>query len=273
VSSPDGLVSAGWPAAAFPAASVVRLTPTTLAAASQGFAAGSYVVQLTAQLVAGGAPITRFGAPVVLHFGPLAPGLVPAYSADGSLWAPLLRAATAAVPAGVPARYTQGPDGSIDVATGVPGSFGILRDTAPPSRPSLSARLVRGALLLRWEPSRDNSGAVAGYRVNFGGKPVLTLAGTARRATIETFHTRGPSVFRVVAADSAANESTASGAIVVVPRSRPARLPRPLPAWAWKLASWQSGGRHGARPAAPSPVPAWYWAWADWRLQPFRIRG
>jgi len=272
VSSPDGLVSGSWPATAFTAAATVTLTPTTLRAARQGFAAGSYVAQLTAQLVAGGAPITRFGAAVVLHFGPLTPGLVPAYSADGSLWTPLGQAASSTASAGTTARYTQAQDGSIDVSTMVPGSFGLLRDMAPPSRPSVSARLVHGALLLRWGPSRDNSGVIAGYRINFGGKPVLTLAGTARRATIETFHPRGTSVFRVVAADSAANQSIASSAVVVVPRNHPARLPRPLPAWAWKLAAWQADGKQGVRPAAPSPLPAWYWTWADWRLQPFRIR-
>lgn len=272
VSSPDGLVSGSWPATAFTAEASVTLTPTTLTAAQQGFAAGSYVVQLTVQPVAGAAPITRFGAPVVLHFGPLAPGLVPAYSADGSLWTPLARVASSTVPAGTTARYTQAQDGSIDIATVAPGSFGLLRDIGLPSRPSVSARLVRGALLLRWEPSQDNSGTIAGYRISFGGKPVLTLAGTARRATIETFHARGTSVFRVVAADSAANQSIASRAVVVVPRNHPAVLPRPVPAWAWKLASWQAGGKHGVRPATPSPLPAWYWTWVNWRLQPFRIR-
>ena len=79
-------------------------------------------------------------------------------------------------------------------------------------------------------------------------------------------------MFRVVAADSAANESIASRAVVVVPKSRPASLPRPLPGWAWKLASWQAAGKAGLRPAAPKPVPAWYWTWADWRRQPFRLR-
>ena len=271
VSSSDGVVSGSWPDTAFATATTVTLTPTVLNAARQGFAAGSYVVQLTAQPAAGGAPITRFGAPVNLHFGPLAPGLVPAYSADGSLWTPLVRAA-GTVPAGGTARYAQAQDGSIDVATLVSGSFGLLRDVAPPSRPSVSGRLARGALLLRWTAARDNSGAVAGYRVTFGGKPVLTLAGTARRATIETFHARDTSVFRVVAADSAANESIASRAVVVVPKSRPASLPRPLPGWAWKLASWQAAGKAGLRPAAPKPVPAWYWTWADWRRQPFRLR-
>jgi hypothetical protein len=243
-----------------------------LAAAQQGFAAGSYVVQLTAQPAAGGAPIARFGSPVVLHFGPLGPGVVPAYSADGSIWAPLVRATSTTAPATASARFTQAQDGSIDVATVVPGAFGLLRDVAPPSRPVVSARLVRGALLLRWEPAQDNSRVIAGYRVTFGGKPVLTLAGTARRATVETFQSRGLSVFRVVAADSAAHESIASRAVVVVPRNRPTVLPRPLPAWAWKLAAWQSAGKHGLRPASPRPLPAWYWVWAAWRLQPLRIR-
>jgi hypothetical protein len=209
---------------------------------------------------------------VILHFGPLSPGLVPAYSVDGSIWTPLVRATGTTVPPGANARFTQAQDGSIDVATVVPGAFGLLRDVAPPSRPSVSARFVRGALLLRWGPAQDNSGVVAGYRVTFGGKPVLTLAGTARRATVETFHARDMSVFRVVAADSAANESIASRAVVVVPRNRPTVLPRPLPPWAWKLVAWQSTGKHGLRPASPRPLPAWYWTWAEWRLQPLRIR-
>ena len=272
VSSADGLVTGSWPSAAVPAATTVTLTPATLTARTQGFAAGSYVVRLAAR-AAGGAVVPRFGAPVMLHFGPPLPGLVPAYSTDGSTWTPLRKTSSATLAAGVTARYVTAPDGSIDVITIAPGSFGLLRDIAPPSRPEVAARLVRGTLLLRWAQSRDNSGAIAGYRVTFGGKPVLTLAGTASRATVETLHAGAPSVFRVSAADTAANQSVASRAIVVVPRKRPSALPRALPAWAWKLVAWQSGGRSGPRPVTALPLPAWYWPWATWRLQPLRLRG
>jgi hypothetical protein len=270
--SADGLATASWPTNAFTSAATVTLASTTLAKPLQGFAAGSYIAQLSAQAADTSSPIARFGAPVVLHFGPLAPGLVPAYSADGTIWAPLRRSATSSLATGVDAGYTQAQDGSINIATLVPGFFGLLLDTARPSRPAVTAKLTRGTLQLRWPPSVDNSGTVAGYRVTFGGKPILTLPGTATRTSVSTFHPNSISVFRVIAADSGANQSVASKAIVILPKHRPELPVRTVPKWAWQLAAWQSSGRHGARPVTPVPVPSWYWTWANWRQQPFRIR-
>jgi hypothetical protein len=60
--------------------------------------------------------------------------------------------------------------------------------------------------------------------------------------------------------------------IVVVPKTRPKGVPRPVPHWAFGLYAFQHGG-HGARPAtAPKRPPAWYWAWAGWRALPYRLR-
>ena len=151
----------------------------------------------------------------MLRLGPLAPGLVPAYSPDGITWTPLARTKSISLPTGSDNRYSQATDGSITITTLVPGSFGLLLDTARPSRPTVTARLSRGGLQLRWQPATDNSNAIAGYQLTFGGKPILILAGTATHATITSFHTTGTSVFRVVAADSAANQSVASKAIVI----------------------------------------------------------
>ena len=176
-STPDGVATAGWPANAFTHRHHRHAHLDNAAEETQGFAAGSYIAQLKAQTT-NGTPIARFEAPLVLHFGSLAPGLVPAYSADGTTWTPLPRSTSSSLPTGIDRRYTQAQDGSIDIATLVPGSFGLLLDTARPSRPTVTARLSRGALQLRWQPATDNSTSIAGYRITFGGKPILTLAGT-----------------------------------------------------------------------------------------------
>ncbi len=270
-STPDGVATVDWPANAFSTAATVTLTSTTLPKKSQGFAAGSYIAQLKTQTTTA-TPIARFEAPLVLHFGPLTPGLVPAYSADGTIWTPLPRSTSSRLPTGIDSRYTQAQDGSINISTLVPGSFGLLLDTARPSRPTVTARLSRGTLQLRWQPATDNSTSIAGYRITFGGKPILTLAGTTSHATLTRFHTNSISVFRVIAADSAANQSDASKAIVIKPRPKPHITVEPIPKWAWQLTVWQSDGKRGTRPATPTPVPSWYWTWANWRQQPYRIQ-
>ena len=187
-SSPDGVATVDWPANAFGTAAAVTLTTTTLPKKTQGFAAGSSIAKLDAR-AATGAAIARFNTALVLRFGPLAPGLVPAYSPDGITWAPLARTKSISLPTGSDNRYSQATDGSITITTIVPGSFGLLLDTARPSRPTVTARLSRGGLQLRWQPATDNSNAIAGYQLTFGGKPILILAGTATHATITNFHT------------------------------------------------------------------------------------
>ena len=85
--STDGLVVASWPAGALTEPATVSLAPSTLAQRQNGFAAGSYLVQLAAAPTAGGAPLTTFAAAVSLRFTqPLATGLVPAVSVDGQTW-------------------------------------------------------------------------------------------------------------------------------------------------------------------------------------------
>jgi hypothetical protein len=271
-STPDGVATVVWPANTFSTAATVTLTSTTLPKRTQGFAVGGYIAQLKAQTTTS-TPIARFAAPMVLHFGPLTPGVVPAHSPDGTTWTPLPRATSISLPTGIDSRYTQAQDGSINIATLVPGSFGLLLDTARPSRPIATARLSRGTLQLHWQPSTDNSASIAGYRVTFGGKPILTLAGTTTHATLTSFHSNSISVFRVIAADSAANQSDASKAVVIAPKRRPQIPAKPIPKWAWQLAAWQSKGKHGPRPITPTPVPPWYWTWANWRQQPYRIQG
>jgi hypothetical protein len=174
--------------------------------------------------------------------------------------------------AGVDAGYTLLADGTVQVDTLVPGFFGLLADTVPPSRPEgVTGRLLNGALHVSWFASTDNAGPVASYEILLDGQPSARIPGALTRVTVRAFHASGPTVYRVRAIDSAGNASVPSRAVVVVPRKRPADAPRPLPRWAWALYSWQHNG--GARPAAaPRKAPAWYWHWAAWRSSPFRLR-
>jgi hypothetical protein len=265
VATADGRASVSWPAGAFPSAEVVSLTPS-IPTAPPGFAAG-YAVQLSVT------PSVSFAAPLTIRIAPPTAGLVPLFSSDGANWQLLPPLEGTTLPAGTQAGYSPQADGSLGIQTTQPGFFGLFQDVAPPSSPTgLSGRFSRGALILGWTASTDNSGSVASYELLLDGRPLLTQLGPETTASAHSFHPDRPTVYRLVAVDAGGNTSPPSQPVVVVPSKRPAVLPRPLPGWAWQLLVWQQHGHGGARPRAPRALPAWYWRWAAWRLQPFRIR-
>ncbi len=264
VGSGDGKAAASWPAQAFSVPVAVTLTPT-----SQPTTTSGYAVQLTVTETDTQTPVARFGAPITLHLLVPAAGLVPSYSPDGTTWKALPKLTASAVP--VDAGYTLDPDGTAEIQTFVPGFFGLRSDTTPPTQPpSFAAHFTGDALVLQWQGATDDSGTVASYQVLLDGTPVQTLKGTSRRAVVHAFHSTGPTVYRVRAVDPAGNLGKVSRPAAVVPRSRPAGIPKVLPRWAWSLFAWQHG--QGSRPAAaPKKLPAWYWTWASWRIAPFRL--
>jgi len=268
--SSDGRVAVSWPAGTFAQEPTVELTASALAQVEGGFAAGSYVIQLG--VTVGSAAVSGFSSPLTLHFTPATPGVVPAFSPDGSSWTVLLQLPRKRLPAGATAGYWLEQDGTVTVATRSAGFFGLLRDVASPSRPTgISGSVVHGALALHWRPSTDNSGLIATYEITRGGTPVMSVPGTSAEASVRALDPGGHSVFRVVAIDGAGNLSTASPALVVARKTRPAGAPSAIPSWAWSLLRWQQAGRSGPKPAAPRPFPRWYWHWASWVLQPYRI--
>ena len=254
VGSGDNRAIVYWPNEAFPTPVAVTLTPVAPPPAN------GYAVQLSVTDTTTSIPVTSFDAPLRLHITGAA-GLAPSFSTDGVAWTPLPRAS-----------YKAASDGGVDIQTTVPGFFGLLPDTVPPSRPDgFAGRFVNGALRLSWLPSTDNAGPVASYNVLLGGTPLATVPAPSRRAIVRTFHPGVPTVYRVQAVDGAGNLSTPSRALVVVSTKRPTGLPRALPRWAWDLYSAQHG--HGTRPAkAPKKLPAWYWRWAAWRSAPFHLK-
>jgi hypothetical protein len=262
VGSGDGKATATWTSDSFPSTSVVTLTPTSQAPSPNG-----YAVQLTVNDSQTSTPISRFGAPVSLHLAIPANGLAPSFSTDGTTWQPLPK-----YTAGLDAGYTLLGDGTIEIETLVPGYFGLLNDTVPPSRPGgVRGTFVKGALRLAWAGSTDNAGAVASYDILLDGVPSAHVAGSVRRVTVRAFHATTQTVYRVRAIDLAGNASVSSRAIVVVPTKRPLGLPKILPHWAWSLYTWQHTG--GTRPAvAPKKPAAWYWRWAAWRSAPFKLK-
>ncbi len=260
VTTADGLATVSWTSASFTGTPTVSATSTTLPAATQGFAAGSYIVRLTVTN-ADGTAVTRFGAPLTITFSAPAAGTVPAFAAGGSAWKPLR-----------PAAVSLDATGVLAVTTSTPGSIGLLHDIAPPTRPAgLTGRFVRGQLVLHWRAATDNSGALAGYAVTLNGQPLATLAATPTTASVRAFVPNAASVYRVSAHDAAGNTSVGSTAVVVRPTPRPALVPQAIPNWAFQLGAWQQAGQRGKRPTAPKPVPAWYWRWETWRLHPFRV--
>ena len=260
VTTSDGFTTVSWPAGAFAGTPTVTATATKLPAPVDGFAAGSYVVQLSVTNPDGSA-VTRFAAPVTVAFRTAAPIAVPALAASGTSWKPLPSTA-----------YTRNADGSLTVSTTAAGSIGLLRDVAPPTRPTgLTGRFVHNRLVLGWRAPTDNSGSLAGYEITLNGKPLAAASATTPSASVLAFSPNGPSVFRVTARDAAGNVSARSAPVVVRPTPRPASVPHQIPNWTFQLYAWQQAGRGGKRPAAPLRPPSWYWQWAGWRLHPFRV--
>ena len=263
VGSGDGKATATWTSGSFASTSVVTLTPTSQAPTPNG-----YAVQLTVTDSATSTPATRFGAPVSLHLAVPANGLAPSFSTDGTTWKALPK-----LTPGIDAGYTLLGDGTVEIDTLVPGYFGLLADTVPPSRPDgVTGRFVKGALRLSWNGSTDNAGPVVQYDVLLDGTPSAHVAGSVRRVIVRAFHPVAQTVYRVRAVDLAGNVSVASRPVVIVPVQRPADVPRVLPRWVWGLYAFQHG--NGSRPAlAPRKPPAWYWLWAAWRAAPYRVTG
>ena len=262
VGSGDGKATATWTSGSFASTAVVTLTSTSQAPTPNG-----YAVQLTVTDSATSTPVTRFGAPVALHLAVPANGLAPSFSTDGTTWKALPQ-----LTPGIDAGYTLLGDGTVEIETLVPGFFGLLADTVPPSRPDgVVGRIVKGALRLTWQGSTDNAGPVVRYDVLLDGTPSAHVAGSARRVIVRAFHRAAQTVYRIRATDLAGNASVASRAIVVVPSKRPADVPRVLPSWSWGLYDFQHGT--SSRPAAaPRRPPAWYWHWAAWRAAPYRVK-
>jgi hypothetical protein len=262
VGSGDGKATATWTSGAFASSAVVTLTPT-----SQPPSPNGYAVQLTVTDSQTTTPIVRFGAPVSLHLAVPANGQAPSFSPDGTTWKPLPK-----LTPGVDAGYTILGDGTVEIDTLVPGYFGLLADTVPPTRPDgFTGRFVKGALRLTWQGSTDNAGAIAKYEIMLDGTPSAHVDGSARRAIVRAFHPSTQTVYRVRAIDLAGNAGVPSRPVVVVAAKRPADVPRLLPRWTWALYDWQHG--KGSRPAgAPARLPAWYWHWAGWRSAPFHVR-
>jgi glycoside hydrolase-like protein len=265
VSSGDGLATAGWPAAAFATQVAVTLTP-----AAQPPTANGYAVQLSVTETDNSAPVDGFGAPVTVHLLKQPTGLVPAFSSDGTTWQPLPKLTAAGVSESVLSAYSVDPDGTIEIQTLVPGWFGLVGDTTPPTQPVVAARLLQSGLYLSWQPAVDEGG-VASYTVLLNGSQYMTLTGAARTATVRRPGGPSQAVYRVQATDAAGNVGPPSRAVVVLPKPRPSGLPRAVPRWAFGLYAFQHG--HGTRPAkAPRRPPAWYWRWAAWHALPYRLR-
>jgi hypothetical protein len=256
VASGDGKATATWPDGAFQSTAVVTLTPT-----SQPPSPNGYAVQLTVTDSITLAPVAGFAQPVTIHLAVPANGLAPSFSTDGTTWTPLPRS-----------QYTLLGDGTVNITTLVPGYFGLLADTVPPTQPVARGLFGKGALRLSWSASTDNAGSIARYEILLDGVPSARVAGTVRRVTVRAFHPAAQTVYRVRAVDTAGNAGKPSPPVVVVPTARPNDTPTPLPRWAWPLYAWQHV-RGGPRPAtAPRKPPVWYWHWAAWRAAPFHVR-
>jgi hypothetical protein len=265
VSTADGVVTASWPAAAFPVPATV-----TVSAAPTPPDPNGYAVQLAVTESDNQAPLDGFGAPVTVHIAKLSAGLIPAFSTDGTAWTPINPLTSAGLTTSQLTGYTRDADGTYEIQTLVPGWFGLIADVRPPTAPTVTGRLTPAGLYLTWQPATDD-GTIASYAVLRNGAPVMTLTAAARRTAVRRPATGAQTVYRVQATDAAGNAGQSSRPIVLLTKKRPTGLPRAIPHWAFGLFDYQ---RHRAsRPAtAPKRPPAWYWRWAAWRAQPIRLR-
>jgi hypothetical protein len=277
VPTPDGLATVSWWEGAFedPENTTVSLASSSIPSPLPGFATPASVLQLQALDMAS-VPIPSFGTLLDIHVGTPPPGVVVAFSSDGQTWKSIQRLSGPSLPLGSSYGYMVGTDGSLDIYTLVPGYFALLQDISPPLPPaSLTARLRRRTITLKWLAATDNSGVVSSYAITLGGKTVQTIdSGDARTVTLSKFERSGPSIYRVKAIDGAGLASRGSRYVKVVARSRPKSAPRAIPRWAFPTLTWQANGKKGKRPkGAPRKLPSWYWLWSTWKLSPYRIAG
>ena len=153
---------------------------------------------------------------------------------------------------------------------------------SPPPQPTTQDRKVptaprrlqgsfrRRTLFLRWKASKDDVG-VHHYELYRDGVLRKRVSGKKTRDSIRRFGTRRRTLFTLQALDAVGNRSKAA-TLKVIRRARPAGVPRVIPAWARRLYTWETSGKHGSRPALPHKVPAWYARWKAWRLQPYLFR-
>ena len=243
----------------------VTLTPSATLPVPNG-----YSVQLAVTETDNQAPVEGFGAPVTVHILKPPAGLIPAFSSDGTTWRQLPQLTSAGLSDQVLTAYTVDPDGTYEIQTLVPGYFGLVTDTTPPTTPAVAARLLSSGLYLTWSAATDN-GQVASYTLLRNGQPLASLTAAARKVTVRHPGGAAQTVYRVQATDTAGNVGAASRAVVILAKKRPTGLPHAIPQWAFGLFAYQ---RHqGPRPTkAPHRPPAWYWRWAAWRAQPYRLR-
>ncbi len=273
--SSDGGATVSWWQNSFGASKAVAptLTPSTLTIPLTGFAPASYVLQLQTVDTLTATAVSRFNTLLAIHVtAPPPKGALVAFSSDGVSWKTIRRLSSAALPVNESSGYVVGADGTLNIYTLVPGYFALLQDIAPPTKPGvLRGHFFKRKLLLKWQASSDNSGAIAGYQVTLDGAPVVTLASNAKSASLSKINRTGRSIYRVRASDEAGNLSPLSSYIKVVAKARPQKTPRAVPRWAWRRLAWQENGRKGKRPTAPRPLPGWYLRWANWKLSPYRI--
>jgi hypothetical protein len=268
----DGMATATWPVGAIDDDTDLQLDPSVPGVTLPGYSTGGYGVALQATSFTTLARVKTFAAPVTLRFAPRTGRLAPVYSTNGTVWKHVPQLVGDAIGPGARTGYTRGDDRAFTIQTTVSGWFALVADRIPPTAPAdVSGRFVQGSLTLSWSPSTDRNGPIAGYRVTLTNAPIWDLPRRIHNQRVGGFHLHGPSVYRVVAIDAAGNESRPSQPVVVLPSARPKKLPKAIPAWAWRLLRWED--RSTPRPDAPKIVPDWYWRWARWQALPFHLRG
>jgi hypothetical protein len=232
--APPVTVAVAWAPQTFTEPVTVQVTPTTLTSIATlqpgggsssptqtvpvggGFALGSTVIQLSITN-AGGAAVTSFAAPMVLHIDAGQTTDVPAYSENGVTWTTIPRLGAPVLPDGQEDGYFVNGDGSIDVYTRHATYYALVKDTQGPTAPTFKGRITAVSLRLSWRGMHDNV-RVTGYVVLRNGH---TLKTTKRTIVVLP---RKAGRYVVYALDAAGNKGKRSHTITVT-RTKDRRRP------------------------------------------------
>jgi hypothetical protein len=257
-----GADTMSWPGGAFPGVHTIQFgvapsPPLT------GFAAGGVVLSLVLT-DAMGKRTTSFPLPLVLHLKSPGTGITPAYF-DGTSWHLIPRLTALPLPAAQTDGYVLNADGSLNIYTHHATLFGALTHTTGTTPDAFSYAYKAGATTFTFHWDAPAFGGVVGYRLILGTK--ILYEGKTTSAVVPAC----TGTFSLVVL-YAGSQFVPGDTLTIGLKLRPKFAPRQIPAWAYRLYSWEHLGKKGARPkTAPVTLPKWYAYWRAWRLRPYRI--
>jgi len=220
ITSADGFVTVTVPSGAYTSSDgdwiviKVRTMPAP-SSATNGFAPGSEVAEVTAYWALSGQPVHHFERPLQILLRVHGKGLVPATVTDG--WHVLRRISSGLLPVGWDDGFMENADGFL-LSTLHLSQFTALQDVQAPAAPD-AARGYRidGRLVLTWAPGADNSGTYDHVSVLADGSKLGDFATDVTRGDAGPFDAGDPRKLTLRETDLGGNDSPETAALARVP--------------------------------------------------------